>query len=79
MQSYVAAMELAARYAFAGRDVVVDAVLGLLGTHAVDEVHNNHNQIWRETHGGEDWWVVRKGATPAFPGQRGPGQHRHLE
>ena len=27
--------------------------------------------IWRETHGGEDCWVVRKGATPAFPGQRG--------
>ncbi|HEX8122160.1 MAG TPA: RtcB family protein [Solirubrobacteraceae bacterium] len=70
-QSYVAAMELAARYAFAGRDVVVDTVLDLLRTHAVDEVHNNHNQIWRERHDGEDWWVVRKGATPAFPRQRG--------
>jgi tRNA-splicing ligase RtcB (3'-phosphate/5'-hydroxy nucleic acid ligase) len=70
-QSYVEAMKLAARYAFAGRDVVVDAVLGILGTHAVDEIHNNHNEIWRETHDGEDWWVVRKGATPAFPGQRG--------
>ena len=70
-QSYIGAMDLAARYAFAGRDVVVDAVLDLLGTHALDDVHNNHNQIWRETHDGEDWWVVRKGATPAFPGQRG--------
>ena len=30
-------------------------------------VHN----CWRETHGGRDLWVVRKGATPAFPGQRG--------
>lgn len=29
-----------------------------------------HN-CWRETHGGRDLWVVRKGATPAFPGQRG--------
>jgi tRNA-splicing ligase RtcB len=70
-QQYIAAMDLAARYAFAGRDVVVDTVLDILGTHATDEIHNNHNQIWRETHDGEDWWVVRKGATPAFPGQRG--------
>jgi tRNA-splicing ligase RtcB (3'-phosphate/5'-hydroxy nucleic acid ligase) len=70
-QSYIAAMELAARYAFAGRDVVVDTVLDILGTSSVEEVHNNHNQIWREEHDGEDWWVVRKGATPAFPGQRG--------
>jgi tRNA-splicing ligase RtcB len=70
-QSYIAAMDLAARYAFAGRDVVVDAVLDILGTHSVDEIHNNHNEIWRETHDGDEWWVVRKGATPAFPGQRG--------
>ena len=34
-------------------------------------VHNHHNYAWRETHGGRDLWVVRKGATPAFPGQRG--------
>ena len=34
-------------------------------------VHNHHNYAWRETHGGKDLWVVRKGATPAFPGQRG--------
>jgi RNA-splicing ligase RtcB/intein/homing endonuclease len=30
-------------------------------------VHN----CWQEEHGGEKLWVVRKGATPAFPGQRG--------
>jgi len=34
-------------------------------------VHNHHNFAWRETHNGVDLWVVRKGATPAFPGQRG--------
>jgi len=34
-------------------------------------VHNHHNYAWRETHEGRDVWVVRKGATPAFPGQRG--------
>jgi len=34
-------------------------------------VHNHHNFAWRERHGDRDYWVVRKGATPAFPGQRG--------
>ena len=34
-------------------------------------VHNHHNYAWREWHDGRDLWVVRKGATPAFPGQRG--------
>jgi tRNA-splicing ligase RtcB len=34
-------------------------------------VHNHHNFAWQERHGGENYWVVRKGATPAFPGQRG--------
>jgi tRNA-splicing ligase RtcB (3'-phosphate/5'-hydroxy nucleic acid ligase) len=34
-------------------------------------VHNHHNYAWRERHGGRDPWVVRKGATPPWPGQRG--------
>lgn len=70
-QSYVEAMGLAGRYAYAGRDVVCDKVLEILGAEALDEVHNHHNFAWREEHGGEQFWVVRKGATPAFPGQRG--------
>jgi tRNA-splicing ligase RtcB len=70
-EAYVAAMELALRYAYAGRDVVVEQVLGILGTTAVETVHNNHNDMRRETHDGADCWVVRKGCTPAFPGQRG--------
>ena len=36
----------------------------------MESVHNHHNYAWRETHNGRDLWVVRKGATPAFPGQR---------
>jgi tRNA-splicing ligase RtcB len=36
-----------------------------------EEVHNHHNFAWQEEHEGETYWVVRKGATPAFPGQRG--------
>ena len=70
-QSYVEAMTLAGRYAYAGRDVVVEQVLGILGTTADVEVHNHHNFAWTEEHGGETFWVVRKGATPAFPGQLG--------
>ena len=72
---YVAAMELAGRYAYAGRDWVCQRVVDLLGGHVFDEVHNHHNFAWKESHvidGQElDLWVVRKGATPAFPGQRG--------
>jgi tRNA-splicing ligase RtcB len=70
-RSYVAAMELAGRYAYAGRDVVVDKVLDILGAHATYEVHNHHNFAWREEHAGRTYWVVRKGCTPAEPGQEG--------
>ena len=70
-QAYIAAMELAGEYAYAGRDTVVDKVLGILGAKATYEVHNHHNFAWRENHGGVDVWVVRKGCTPAFPGQAG--------
>jgi tRNA-splicing ligase RtcB (3'-phosphate/5'-hydroxy nucleic acid ligase) len=70
-EAYAEAMALAGRYAYAGRDVVVDEVLRILGTTADLEVHNHHNFAWRETVAGAPAWVVRKGATPAFPGQRG--------
>jgi tRNA-splicing ligase RtcB (3'-phosphate/5'-hydroxy nucleic acid ligase) len=69
--SYVAAMELAGDYAHAGRDVVVTKVLEILGAEAVHEVHNHHNYAWREEHFGRAYWVVRKGCTPARPGQEG--------
>jgi tRNA-splicing ligase RtcB len=71
-QDYVAAMEIAGEYAYAGREWVVETVVTrILGTSVADRVHNHHNFAWRETHGGETFWVHRKGATPAFPGQRG--------
>ena len=68
---YLEAMTLAGRYAYAGRDWVCGRVATILGANVIDEVHNHHNFAWKENHGGEDMWVVRKGATPAFPGQRG--------
>lgn len=68
---YIAAMELAGRYAYAGREWVVERVRRIVGGTVTDMVHNHHNYAWRERHDGRDLWVVRKGATPAFPGQRG--------
>jgi tRNA-splicing ligase RtcB len=70
-ESYVSAMELAGDYAYAGRDVVVAKVLEMLGAEAVQEVHNHHNFAWHEEHFGRSYWVVRKGCTPARPGQEG--------
>lgn len=69
---YLEAMVVAGEYAYAGREWVVGKVLDILGRPEVDfAVHNHHNFAWSETHGGEGWFVTRKGATPAFPGQRG--------
>jgi tRNA-splicing ligase RtcB len=68
---YIAAMELAGRYANAGREWVIERVRQIIGGSVTEMVHNHHNYAWRETHDGRGLWVVRKGATPAFPGQRG--------
>ena len=70
-QDYIAAMKLAGRYAYAGRDWVCERVARILQANILEEVHNHHNFAWEETHFGEKLWVVRKGATPAFPGQKG--------
>jgi tRNA-splicing ligase RtcB len=64
-------MELAGRYAYAGREWVARKVVALLGGRELELVHNHHNFAWKETHDGEALVVVRKGATPAFPGQLG--------
>lgn len=71
-QAYLAGMELAGRYAYAGREFVARHVVReILRGSIVEEIHNHHNFAWRETHDGVAYWVVRKGATPAFPGQKG--------
>jgi tRNA-splicing ligase RtcB (3'-phosphate/5'-hydroxy nucleic acid ligase) len=71
-QDYISGMLLAGRYAYAGREAVARHVVrGILRANTVEEVHNHHNFAWREEHDGEKYWVVRKGATPAFPGQKG--------
>jgi tRNA-splicing ligase RtcB len=64
-------MELAGRYAYAGREWVARKVASILGGRELELVHNHHNFAWKERHEGEELVVVRKGATPAFPGQPG--------
>ncbi|KPK01498.1 MAG: metallophosphatase [Gemmatimonas sp. SG8_28] len=64
-------MELAGRYAYAGREWAARKVVAILGGSEMELVHNHHNFAWKETHDGEELVVVRKGAPPAFPGQPG--------
>jgi tRNA-splicing ligase RtcB len=72
---YWALMELAGQYAYVGREWVARTVIKILGGIEIDMVHNHHNFAWKEVHTIEgeakELIVIRKGATPAFPGQRG--------
>jgi tRNA-splicing ligase RtcB len=68
---YLTCMNLVGKYAYAGRDWVCAEVAKLIGAEILEEVHNHHNFAWLEQHNGKNMWVVRKGATPAFPGQKG--------
>ena len=70
-QDYITCMKMAGRYAYAGRDWVCNRVARLLKASILEEVHNHHNYAWQEEHYGDKLWVIRKGATPAFPGQKG--------
>lgn len=70
-ERYYIAMKLAGRYAYAGREWVINKIVKYLEAGVLDTVHNHHNYAWEEKHGKEKYIVVRKGATPAFPGQRG--------
>lgn len=68
---YLKCMELAGKYAYAGRDWVCERVAKILRCDIIEEVHNHHNFAWKERHFDKDLWVVRKGATPSNPGQKG--------
>ena len=70
-QQYLNGMTLAGKYAYAGREWVVERIRKLIGGVATHHVNNHHNYAWEEEHFGKKLWVVRKGATPAFPGQQG--------
>lgn len=70
-QDYWAAMNLMGQYAAANHDVIHRLVSKLLGARIIAGVENHHNFAWRETHGGREVIVHRKGATPAGPGVLG--------
>lgn len=70
-RGYIAGVELGGLYAYAGREWVVEKVRSIIGGEVTFSVHNHHNFVWKEVHNGQEMWVVRKGATPAFPGQYG--------
>lgn len=80
-QEYWALMNLAGEYAYAGREWVARKVMSLIGGEEVELVHNHHNFAWKESHYtpidaqgfqyAQEYVVIRKGATPAFPGQMG--------
>ena len=70
-QDYWSLMNLAGEYAYAGREWVARKVVEIIGANEMELVHNHHNFSWVEEHFGEKLIVVRKGATPAFPRQKG--------
>lgn len=70
-QDYWAAMNLMGDYAAANHDVIHKLVSKLLGARIIAGVENHHNFAWKETHGGEELIVHRKGATPAGAGELG--------
>jgi len=69
---YLCGMELAGKYAYAGREYVARKVVrDILQVGILEEIHNHHNYAWQEKHFEEQFWVVRKGSTPLFPSQKG--------
>lgn len=70
-QEYWAAMNLMGDYAAANHDVIHRLVTRLLGARVITQVENHHNFAWKETHGGKETIVHRKGATPAGEGVMG--------
>lgn len=70
-QEYWEAMNLMGRYAAANHEVIHRLVSVLVGAEIVGGVENHHNFAWKETHGGREMIVHRKGATPAGEGVLG--------
>lgn len=67
-QEYWRAMELMGRYAAANHACIHRHVTRHLGARVLLDLENHHNFAWKETHGGEELIVHRKGATPAGKG-----------
>jgi len=70
-QEYWESMNLMGEYAAANHAVIHRNVSNLLGGRIIAGVENHHNFAWKETHGGKEVIVHRKGATPAGKGVLG--------
>ncbi|TWU41195.1 RNA-splicing ligase RtcB [Novipirellula aureliae] len=68
---YFEAMNLMGEYAAANHWCIHNAIKANLGVDVLLDVENHHNFAWKETHGGEELIVHRKGATPAGKGVLG--------
>jgi len=70
-REYWAAMELMGRYASANHALIHQRIAKALSADVLATVENHHNFAWKETHGGREVIVHRKGATPAGAGVLG--------
>ena len=76
-ERYVTHMLWAQRYAFANREIMMDALLATVGRAAGrqpvehERINCHHNYAARETHEGRSMWITRKGAIRARVGDRG--------
>jgi len=68
---YWIAMNLAGDYASACHHIIHAKIAKQLGRKPITMVENHHNFAWKETHGGKEVIVHRKGATPAGKGVLG--------
>lgn len=70
-REYWQAMQLMGEFAAANHELIHRKLLRALKAHVLFRVENHHNFAWKETHGGREVVVHRKGATPAGPGVLG--------
>ena len=74
---YIRAVSWAQKYARANREVMMEAVFGVLQAEWPDlmttetAVNCHHNYVTKEHHFGKDVWVTRKGAVRAGKGELG--------
>lgn len=70
-QDYWSAMNLMGVFASANHEVIHRNVTRWSGAQRLATVENHHNFAWKEIHQGREWYVHRKGATPASIGALG--------
>jgi tRNA-splicing ligase RtcB len=70
-KEYWHAMNLMGQYASANHALIHRQIAHALDAQVMAQVENHHNFAWKETHGGREVIVHRKGATPAGNGVLG--------